>query len=859
MQITALKKTAAALRDPSPDKAQDIGFRNPPHNIEAEQALLGAILVNNEALDRVSGFLDAHHYFDPLHASIHETIAKLIHAGKQATPITLKTFFENAEPVGDLTVGQYLGRLAASATTIINARDYGRTVYDLAVRRNLILIGEDMVNTAFDSPVDFAPTEQIEDAENKLFSLAESGKYGKGFEAFGTAVVTAIEMAGNAYKRDGGLSGIATGLTDLDGKMGGLQPSDLIVLAGRPAMGKAQPLDAKVLTRTGWKTMGELRLGDQLAAIDGRPSRVAGLFPQGRKQIFRITFSDGRSTECCAEHLWRVWYREWEVPRVLTTAGLQQKLTCKRYKGRLWIDLFAGEFGHKDALPLDPWLLGALIGDGKLSGGSVTFSTAEPEQIARLLERAGSAFAANKTGTHDYRIVTAAGRTRPGQQGMVPNAIKQALVGLGLWDVRSEQKFIPACYLGATREFRIELLRGLLDTDGWAEKWGSVRFTTSSPLLAEGVAELVRSLGGICRTSMKHPHYTHLGERRAGLPSHVINIQLANQAELFHSARKQERVRPFRFNKRLTIASVEPTRVAEAQCIAVTHPEKLYITDDYIVTHNTSLVTNIAFNIARARAKALEEGRGKDGDEKELDGAVVGFFSLEMSSEQLATRILSEQAEIPSEKIRRGMISEDEFRRLRDASAELASLPLYIDQTGGISVAQLAARARKLKRQKGVGLIVVDYLQLLTGSSRRASEGRVQEITEITTGLKALAKELAVPIIALSQLSRQVESREDKRPQLSDLRESGSIEQDADVVLFVYREEYYVQRAEPPMSKVEEYAKWQMEMERVHGLAEVVIGKQRHGPTGTVKLQFNGAITRFGNLQEGDRMPDRHD
>ncbi len=511
MQITALKKTAAALRDPSPDKAEDIGFRNPPHNIEAEQALLGAILVNNEALDRVSGFLDAHHYFDPLHASIHETIAKLIHAGKQATPITLKTFFENAEPVGDLTVGQYLGRLAASATTIINARDYGRTVYDLAVRRNLILIGEDMVNTAFDSPVDFAPTEQIEDAENKLFSLAESGKYGKGFEAFGTAVVTAIEMAGNAYKRDGGLSGIATGLTDLDGKMGGLQPSDLIVLAGRPAMGK------------------------------------------------------------------------------------------------------------------------------------------------------------------------------------------------------------------------------------------------------------------------------------------------------------------------------------------------------------TSLVTNIAFNIARARAKALEEGRGKDGDDNELDGAVVGFFSLEMSSEQLATRILSEQAEIPSEKIRRGMISEDEFRRLRDASAELASLPLYIDQTGGISVAQLAARARKLKRQKGVGLIVVDYLQLLTGSSRRASEGRVQEITEITTGLKALAKELAVPIIALSQLSRQVESREDKRPQLSDLRESGSIEQDADVVLFVYREEYYVQRAEPPMSKVEEYAKWQMEMERVHGLAEVVIGKQRHGPTGTVKLQFNGAITRFGNLQEGDRTPDRHD
>ena len=228
-----------------------------------------------------------------------------------------------------------------------------------------------------------------------------------------------------------------------------------------------------------------------------------------------------------------------------------------------------------------------------------------------------------------------------------------------------------------------------------------------------------------------------------------------------------------------------------------------------------------------------------------------------MSAEQLATRILSEQAEISSEKIRRGMITEDEFRRLVQVSQEMSQVPLYIDQTGGISVAQLAARARKLKRQRGLGLLVVDYLQLLSGSSRRSSEGRVQEITEITTGLKALAKELGVPVIALSQLSRAVEQREDKRPQLSDLRESGSIEQDADVVMFVFREEYYVERRKPSESNVEELLKWQQEMTLVHGKAEVIIGKQRHGPTGTVQLSFEANFTRFGNLAREYQMPER--
>ncbi len=476
-------------------------FRDAPNNLEAEQALLGAILVNNEALDRVSSFLKTNHFFDSLHARIFDSTAKLIMGGKRATPITLKTFFQADEPVGDLTVPQYLGRLAANATTIINAEDYGRTVYDLAVRRQLIDIGETMVNTAYDSPIDAAPSSQIESAEQSLYDLAETGKYGAGFEPFSAALTDAIDMAANAYRRDGGLSGIATGFMDLDQRMGGLQASDLVIIAGRPSMGK------------------------------------------------------------------------------------------------------------------------------------------------------------------------------------------------------------------------------------------------------------------------------------------------------------------------------------------------------------TALATNVAYHVAKAYAANPEGG-------DPLDGAVVGFFSLEMSAEQLATRIISEQSQIPSERIRRGRIDSDEFDRIVEVSQELQNLPLFIDQTGGITVGQLAARARRLKRQRGLGFIVVDYLQLLSGSSRRAQEGRVQEVSEITTGLKALAKELHVPVLALSQLSRQVEQREDKRPQLSDLRESGSIEQDADVVMFVFREEYYLERSQP-RENTEEHRQWQETMNTVTGKAEVIVGKQRHGPTGTVTLQFTPEFTRFSNLASTERLPER--
>jgi replicative DNA helicase len=265
----------------------------------------------------------------------------------------------------------------------------------------------------------------------------------------------------------------------------------------------------------------------------------------------------------------------------------------------------------------------------------------------------------------------------------------------------------------------------------------------------------------------------------------------------------------------------------------------------------TALATNIAFNIA----KAYEFEKQADGSHKTVNGGVVGFFSLEMSAEQLATRIIAEQSGVPSYKIRRGDIREDDFYKITDVARDMQAMPLYIDQTGGLSIAQLAARARRLKRQRGLDLLVVDYIQLLSGATRKG-DNRVQEVTEITTGMKALAKELNVPILALSQLSRQVEQRDDKRPQLSDLRESGSIEQDADVVMFVFREEYYLKNKEPKPG-TEEHFKWQSDMDQAHGRAEVIIGKQRHGPTGTVQLAFQAEVTRFANLADEHKLPER--
>ena len=465
-----------------------------PHNVEAEQQLLGAILTTNEIYDRVASLVGPQHFFEPVHARIFEVLAARIQKNAVASAVTVKAFLEDDPGLKELGGPTYLARLSGAAIGAYAARDYAQMIYDLAIRRELIALGRDISERAARVEVEVEPREQIVEAEQALYSLAEQGQTDSGFQSFLHAVTDAVRVANAAYQRDGQLSGVSTGLVDLDGKLGGLHRSDLLILAGRPSMGK------------------------------------------------------------------------------------------------------------------------------------------------------------------------------------------------------------------------------------------------------------------------------------------------------------------------------------------------------------TALATNIAFSIARAYRK----GKLQDGTEGAVDGGVVGFFSLEMSAEQLAARILSEASEVPSDQIRRGDMTEPEFRRFVEAAKTLEACPLFIDDTPALPISALATRARRLKRMHGLDVLVVDYLQLVRPA--KAKDNRVNEVSEITQGLKAIAKELDIPVLALSQLSRQVESREDKRPQLSDLRESGSIEQDADVVMFVFREEYYAEREKPSDDKLEAMAEWQARMEALHGRAEVVIGKQRHGPIGSVELSFEGRFTRFGNL-----------
>jgi replicative DNA helicase len=475
-----------------------------PHNLEAEQAVLGALLFDNQVSERLSDRLSGKHFFEPFHQRLFDAIEEHIRQGLLADPNILVERFRRDPAFEELGGIRYLADLVDRAPPGAHASDYARIVYDLALRRDLIRIGGDIVADA-PNP-DRGARDQIELAEQSLYTLAETGASSTGFIPFSNALAGAVDMAAEAFNRDGGLAGLSTGLVDLDQKLGGLHPSDLLILAGRPSMGK------------------------------------------------------------------------------------------------------------------------------------------------------------------------------------------------------------------------------------------------------------------------------------------------------------------------------------------------------------TALATNIAFNVARN----YRWEPTPDGGRKTVSGGVVAFYSLEMSAEQLAMRILADASGVSSDRLRKGEIDASEFGRVRDAAIEIGESPLFIDATGGLPIGKLAARARRLKRaQHGLDLIVVDYLQLATavGDGKR-DMNRVQEVSEITQTLKALAKELSVPIIALSQLSRQVENREDKRPQLADLRESGSIEQDADCVMFVYREEYYLGRTEP-REGTEDHLKWQQDMDEVRGKAEVIIGKQRHGPIGSVKMSFDANTTRFGNLAQPGRYEPR--
>jgi replicative DNA helicase len=778
--------------------------RLPPHAIEAEMCVLASMMLDKEMIGEVAQRIDREAFFQADHQVIFDVLLKMYEQNRPVDAILLREELAKRQLLEEVGGNAYLGAILNTVPSAAHGLHYAGVVREKALLRQLIAASNDVLRDAY------APHEAAElvldKAEKKIFEIAQK-KIGNAMVPMETVLHEVFEMIENRGQR-----GLETGFFDLDDMMNGLQNGEMIIVAARPSMGKAQPLDANVLTTAGFKRMGELCVGDELASVDTEPSRVEAIYPQGVRQVYRVTFADGRSTECCAEHLWRVHFRQWSEPKVLSTARLIELLQRKRYRNRLWVETFAGVYGSDQRLPLDPWLLGMLLGDGSLGGSSLRFSTASPELLQRVEAAVGAEMTVTHAGNYDYRIVQRGGAQRRGVQGVTPNSVTETLKQLGLWGCVAETKSIPSCYLLASRPSRLRLLAGLLDADGWVEKFGAIRFATCSTRLAADVVHLVRSLGGTACFFPKRTTYRYKGAKRSGQTSYVCNIQLADAHDLDLLKDKSSRVRPRQRQRRLNIAAITPTRVTQTQCIAVSHPSRLYVTDDYVVTHNTAFAMNLIEHIS---ADTL------------LPTAV---FSLEMSKQQLAQRMLCSRGQIDAHKLRKGMLQSHEYAHLANVVGELAKAPIWVDDTPGLTPLDLRAKARRLKLQHDIKCVMVDYMQLMDNPG---PESRQQQISEISRGIKAVARELNIPVIALSQLNRASEGRDGHRPRMSDLRESGSIEQDADVIMLLHREDYY-RMAEPDFAP--------------DNIAEIIIAKQRNGPTGTVKLTFINKTTRFENL-----------
>jgi replicative DNA helicase len=736
-----------------PDDLPVDSLKLPPHSLEAEQSVLGGLMLDNDAADRIGDVVSGDDFYSDAHRIVFRQITQLIADGKPADVVTVSEALASTQKLDYVGGLAYLGALAQNVPTAANIRHYANIVRERSILRQLASTATEIAESAF-SPLGRSAKMVLDEAEAKVLHIAEQGARGaQNFREIGRLLAEVVERIETLYNRDdpSDVTGVPTGFSDLDRMTSGFQPGDLIVVAGRPSMGKAQPLDARVRALGGWKRMGELRVGDALASIDGAPSFVRGVFPQGERQVYRVTFSDARSCECCAEHLWRVHCHSWDAPRVLRTDRIAGMLAHARYRGRLWIDVPSGDFGGGE-LPIDPWVLGALIGDANLSEATPRLSAIAASIDERMRARADANVERVHAGAVDRRREQRHRGPVEGVQGSVTSTLTTALRALGLWGVPRHRTFIPRACLDASRSARLDLLRGVLDTGGRVGRAGTIRFATSSPRLAEDVVELVRSLGGWCGVHAKQPTCPSGGERRTARPGFICTIRHPDPSSLLLLSDDLARIRPVQRHARPAFASIVPTRVTPVQCIAVTHPSRLYITDDYVVTHNTAFALNIGENVALNT------------------GMPVAVFSMEMGATQLAMRMIGSVGRLDQHKLRTGRLGDEDWDKLSAALGRLNEAPILIDETPALNAIEVRSRARRLMKQYGkLGMVIVDYLQLMQATTQ--GENRATEISEISRSMKALAKELSVPVVALSQLNRSLEQRPNKRPVMSDLRE----------------------------------------------------------------------------------------
>jgi replicative DNA helicase len=836
--------------------------RTPPQDLMAEQSVLGGMLLNRDAIADVIEVLKSPDFYRPAHSIVFDTILDLYGRGEPADAVTVGDAITRNGEAGRVGGLPYLHTLVQTVPTAANAGYYAKIVAELAILRRLVEAGTRIVQLGYSA--EGAEVDDIVDrAQQAIYDVTErrtSEDY-ELLEALMQPTMDELEAIGG---RNGLMSGVPTGFLDLDNLTNGLHPGQLIVIAGRPGLGKALALDTLLPTPTGWTTMGSVQVGDALLGADGLPTTVmAATEVMVGRPCYEVRFSDGTTIVADEQHQWLTSTRAerrgagGKRSCVRTTAELAGTVRCLSQEGRLnhsIVTTAALELPHRE-LPLSPYVLGVWLGDGHSAGARIT--TADSELVMHLEAEGmevrrqagkmlyGVGFPGRTVEPRDCVVcgasftpatsqVRTCGRSCGGRAQFVSRPVPTPCCpdcgrpssGLRLCQACRDDhgtvqallrkldvlnnKHIPIAYLRASSAQRRALLAGLMDTDGTVTSTGNLQFCVTSRRLAHDLRELVLSLGHRATITTKRVR----GRSEASCTAYTVNWTTDDRTfrlERKHLTHKDRTRYTQARNGVRWITHVRPVDSVPVRCVEVDSSDHLYLaTEAFVPTHNSTLGLDIA------RSASIKNGQA----------SVI--FSLEMSKTEITMRLLSAEARVPLHHMRSGSMTDDDWARLARRMGEVAEAPLYIDDSPNLTMMEIRSKARRLKQRNQLRLVVIDYMQLMTGNKK--AESRQQEVSELSRSLKLLAKELEVPVIAMSQLNRGAEQRTDKKPMLSDLRESGSIEQDADMVILLHREDAY--EKESPRA----------------GEADFIVAKHRNGPTAVITVAFQGHYSRFVDM-----------
>ena len=813
------------------DRSGPVG-RTPPQDEHAEQSVLGAMLLSKDAIADVVEVIRGTDFYRPGHELIYDSVLDLYGRGEPADAITVSNELTRSGDLARVGGAPYLHTLVAGVPVAANAGYYAGIVREKAILRRLIDAGTRIIQFGY------AEEGQVDDvvdrAQAEVYGVTDK-RTSEDYAPLSDIMELTIDELEAIGNRDGAMAGVPTGFAELDELTNGLHGGQMVVVAARPAVGKALALDTPLPTPTGWTTMGQVSVGDELIDADGRPTRVvAATEVMTGRPCYEVTFSDGTTIVADAQHQWLTETRasrksEWGArnhynrmrhqgtfPSVTTTEQIAATVTADS-SGRLNHSIANTRpvHGEERRLLIPPYALGVWLGDGHTAGAR--FTSVDPE-IPMYVEASGLVVRRqNDTlysfGLHDEPVDEIACEvcaprcaTCRAHHGTVTGRLRTLGV-LG-------DKHIPTDYLRGSEVQRRELLAGLLDTDGTVvTSSGSVQFAVTHRPLADDTYELITSLGYRCTRTTKRV------QGRSEESSTCFVLTFSTCDDVFRLPRKQllhKELRPTstaRIDRRY-IASVRRIDSVPVRCVQVDNDDHLYLASRAMIpTHNSTIALDFA------RSASIKHG---------LTSAI---FSLEMSKTEITMRLLSAEARIPLNHMRNGKMSDDDWNKLVRKMGEVSEAPLFIDDSPNLTMMEIRAKARRLKQRHDLRFIIIDYLQLMT--SGKKVESRQLEVSEFSRQIKLLAKELDVPVIAVSQLNRGSEQRTSKRPMLSDLRESGSIEQDADMVILLHREDIYEKESTRP------------------GEADIIVAKHRNGPTKDIVLAFQGHYSRFVDMAQG--------